>query len=49
MSKPQMAEEVMTTLIEFDPADPLEVRRMLDELRSGGAPIVDLLPKFPPQ
>jgi hypothetical protein len=48
MNKPQMAEEVMSTLIELDPADPLQVRLMLDELRSGGAPIVNLMPKFPP-
>ena len=38
----------MSTLIELDPADPLQVRLMLDELRSGGAPIVNLMPKFPP-
>jgi hypothetical protein len=48
LAKPQMAEEVMSTLIELDPSDPLHVRALLDELRSGGAPIVDLMPKFPP-
>ena len=42
LGKPQMAEEVASTLIEFDPSDPLHLRAMLDELRSGGAPIVDL-------
>ena len=47
LGKPQMAEEVVATLIELDPADPLQLRAMLDELRSGGAPVVDLLPKFP--
>jgi hypothetical protein len=47
LGKPQMAEEVVTTLAELDPADPLTLRAMLDEMRSGGAPVVDLLPKFP--
>jgi len=49
LGKPQMAEEVVSTLVELDPSDPLHVRALLDELRSGGAPIVDLMPKFPPQ
>ncbi len=43
----QMAEEVVATLTELDPSDQLRLRAMLDELRSGGGPIVDLLPKFP--
>ena len=47
LGKPQMAEEVVATLAELDPADPLSLRAMLDEMRSGGAPIIDLLPKFP--
>ncbi len=47
LDKRQMAEEVVSTLIQFDPSDPLRLRAMLDELRSGGAPIVDLMPKFP--
>jgi hypothetical protein len=45
--KPQMAEEVVTMLVELDPADPLRLKSMLDEMRSGGGPIVDLIPKFP--
>jgi hypothetical protein len=47
LGKPQMAEEVMSTLLELDPIDPLHVRALLDELRSGGAPVIDLMPKFP--
>lgn len=47
--KPQMADEVVSTLVEIDPCDPLHLRAMLDELRSGGAPIVSLTPKFPPR
>jgi hypothetical protein len=45
--KPQMADEIATTLTELDPSDPMSLRAMLDELRSGGAPVVDLLPSFP--
>lgn len=45
--KPQMAEEVVATLIELDPADPLQLRAMLDELRTEGKPIIDLLGDFP--
>jgi hypothetical protein len=47
LGKKEMAEEVVATLTEFDPSDPLHLRRMLDELRSGGAPVIDLLPRFP--
>ncbi len=47
LGKPQMAEEVVATLIELDPSDPLQLRSMLDEMRSGGAPIISLSPNFP--
>jgi len=47
LSKPQMAEEIVAALTELDPSDPLRLRAMLDELRSGGAPVIDLMPKFP--
>ena len=47
LGKPQMAEEVVSTLVELDPADPLRLKSMLDEMRSGGGPVVDLMPKFP--
>jgi hypothetical protein len=47
LGKPQMAEEIVATLTELDPSDPLHLKAMLDEMRSGGAPVVDLLPKFP--
>jgi hypothetical protein len=47
IGKPQMAEEIVATLVELDPADPLHLKAMLDEMRSGGAPIIDLSPKFP--
>jgi hypothetical protein len=47
LGKAQMAEEVVATLAELDSSDPLGLRRMIDELRSGGAPVIDLMPKFP--
>ncbi len=47
MGKPQMADEVMSTLVELDSSDPLQVRLLLDELRSGGAPVIDLSMNFP--
>ncbi len=47
LGKREMAEEVVRALVEFDPSDPLRLRAMFDELRSGGAPIVDLSRTFP--
>ena len=39
-----LADEVVRNLVELDPTDPLEIRAMLDELRSGGLPMVELGP-----
>jgi hypothetical protein len=47
LSKPQMAEEIVATLAELDASDPLRLRSMLDEMRSGGAPVVGLMTNFP--
>lgn len=47
LGKPQMAEEIVATLAELDPSDPLHLRAMLDEMRSGGAPIISISPNFP--
>jgi len=46
LGKPKMADEVAATLLELDPSDPLQSRALLDELRRGGAPIVNLQPRF---
>jgi hypothetical protein len=46
LGKPHMAEEVLATLLVLDPSDPLQLRAMIDRLRSGGAPIVDLWRSF---
>jgi hypothetical protein len=47
LDKLTMAREVVETLVELDPSDPLDLRTMLDELATGGKPIVDLLGEFP--
>jgi hypothetical protein len=47
LEKFDMAREVVGTLVELDPSDPLGLRAMLDELATGGKPIVDLLGEFP--
>lgn len=42
MGHAALADEVTRTLVELDPNDPLQVRAMLDDLRSGGLPMVEL-------
>jgi len=49
LEKFDLAEEVVGTLLQLDPADPLQLRSMLDDLRTGGQPIVDLQMDFPSQ
>jgi hypothetical protein len=44
LDKPSMAEEVVDVLVRLDPTDPLHLRAMLDDLRTGGLPIVELRP-----
>jgi hypothetical protein len=40
------AEDVVANVVKLDRRDPLELRKLLDELRTGGLPIVDLLADF---
>jgi hypothetical protein len=47
LNKMSMAREVFDALISLDPSDPLQLRGMLEELQTGGKPIVDLLRSFP--
>jgi hypothetical protein len=47
LGKPQMAEEIVRTLVELDPSDPLRLRAIIDDIRSGGKPVIDLLVNFP--
>jgi hypothetical protein len=42
LDKLPMAEEIIDVLLKLDPTDPLRLRAMLDELRTGGRPIVEL-------
>ncbi len=44
LDKPAMAKEVVDVLVKLDPTDPLELRAMLDELQTGGLPVVELGP-----
>jgi len=42
LGKSAMADEIVATLVELDPSDPLRLRAMVDALRTGCAPIVSL-------
>jgi hypothetical protein len=42
LGKRAMADEIVATLLEFDRSDPMQLRAMIDALRTGGAPIVSL-------
>jgi hypothetical protein len=46
LGRRDMAQEVVETLLELDPTDPLKLRALIDELRTGGAPIVGLVGEF---
>jgi hypothetical protein len=45
LGKSTMANEVVATLVELDASDPLQLRAMVDAIRTGGAPIVSI--EFP--
>jgi hypothetical protein len=49
LGKGSMANEVFATLLELDPSDPLKLRAMVDALRTGGAPVVNLDISMPPR
>jgi hypothetical protein len=40
------AAELVDTLVRLDPTDPVELRKLLDELQTGGLPIVELTRDF---
>jgi hypothetical protein len=42
LGKSAMANEIVSTLLELDPSDPLRLRAMVDALRTGGVPVVSL-------
>jgi hypothetical protein len=41
------AQELVQTLLRLDPTDPLGLRTLLDDIRSGGQPVVELTFEFP--
>jgi hypothetical protein len=47
LGRRDMAEEVVESMLELDSSDPLKLRAMIDDLRTGGAPIVGLLRDSP--
>jgi hypothetical protein len=44
-----MADEIVDTLLQLDPTDPLRMKAFVDELRTGGAPVVGLALDYPPR
>jgi hypothetical protein len=42
LGKSTMADEVVGTMMQWDASDPLEVRGLINSLRTGGLPIVDI-------
>ena len=40
--QPERANQIAETACRFDPSDPAEIRLMIDDLRSGGLPVVEL-------
>jgi hypothetical protein len=46
LGRRELAQEIVNTLVELDPTDPLKLRTMLDDIASGGLPIVELAPDF---
>jgi hypothetical protein len=47
MGRREMSDEIVQTLVQLDPSDPLHVKALVDELRTGGAPVVGLAINFP--
>jgi hypothetical protein len=42
LGKRGMSSEILDTLLELDPSDPLRLKTLVDEQRTGGAPIITL-------
>lgn len=47
LGRRDLSDEVVATLLACDPSDPLQLKRLLDELRTGGAPVIGLAADFP--
>jgi hypothetical protein len=48
LDKLEMAREIVETLVALDSSDPLKLRAMLDDIQTGGKPVVGLSDQFPP-
>jgi tetratricopeptide (TPR) repeat protein len=42
LGRREMASEILQTLLELDPSDPLRLKALVDDLRTGGAPVIGL-------
>jgi hypothetical protein len=42
LNRRDMTEEILDTLLQLDPSDPLRLKALVDELRTGGAPVIEL-------
>lgn len=47
LGRRDLADEVVATLLACDPSDPLQLKALVDELRTGGAPVIRLTADFP--
>lgn len=43
LGRRDMSREILGTLLEMDPSDSLRLKALVDELRTGGAPLISLL------
>jgi hypothetical protein len=42
LSKQEMSAEILETLLVLDSSDPLRLKSLVDEIRTGGAPVITL-------
>ena len=47
LGRREMADEIVQTLLQLDPSDPLRLNSLVDELRKDSAPVVELKLSFP--
>jgi hypothetical protein len=47
LGKATMTDEIVETLLQLDASDPMHLLAIVDEVRRGGSPVVDLSLKFP--
>jgi hypothetical protein len=42
LGRREMADEIVQTFLQLDPSDPVRLKALIDELRTGGAPVIEL-------